>query len=454
MTVLSSLRARAAPAAPADSAGEAGRSLTLVGNSLALIAAKLATLGLGFFFWLIAARLFARADVGLAAAVVSAMMLCTQLALLGVGSSVITHFREHESDPQRLVHSALAIVTVTTIAVAAGFLILAAVALSNFGVVVHSLSYSAVFVVAALCGTVGSLLDQTSTALRRGDQALVRGVVFGGTGIAGLALLGMLDAEGSEAVFLPWGLAGIAVCAVGVFQLRRSLPQFRLRPSVERLLIRSLVRVGIPNHILTLAERVPGLTLPIIVTELVSPRANAAWYAAWMMAWAAYIVPIQVGMTAFAEVARDPSSVASILRRGLRTSLLIGSMAAVALIVLADPLLSLLGESYADDAVRPLRILAIGVIPMCFVYAYYATCRGLRVPQRAMVFGWTNVGISLTAAAIAGSAAGLPAIAASWLGVQTVFGVWAAWRLRAFERLPAGSLPHSFRRDLVPPEAP
>ena len=104
-------------------------------------------------------------------------------------------------------------------------------------------------------------------------------------------------------------------------------------------------------------------------------------------------------------------------------------------LLLADPLLSLLGESYADDAVMPLRILAVGVLPMCFVYGYYASCRGLRVPQKAIGFGWANVAVSLTAAGIAGSQAGLSAIAASWLGVQTVFGLWAVWRLRGLKRL-------------------
>jgi len=226
----------------------------------------------------------------------------------------------------------------------------------------------------------------------------------------------------------------VCICAVGIIQLRRTLGRFRLRAAVEHALVRSLLRVGIPNHVLTLAERIPGLVLPILVTELVSARANAAWYAAWMMAWAAYIVPIQVGMTAFAEVAREPSRFSSTLTRGLRTSLGIGSLAALGLIVLADPLLSLLGRSYAADAATPLRILALAVVPLCFTYAYYAACRGLRIPQRAAVFGWINVGTSLAAAAVAASVAGLPAIALSWLAVQTAFGGWAGWRLQRLRR--------------------
>ena len=62
-----------------------GRTLPMAQNSVALILAKVATMGLGFLFWLVAARLFAPADVGLASGAVSAMMLITQLALLRGG---------------------------------------------------------------------------------------------------------------------------------------------------------------------------------------------------------------------------------------------------------------------------------------------------------------------------------------------------------------------------------
>jgi O-antigen/teichoic acid export membrane protein len=238
------------------------RPLSLVENSLALIAAKFATLGLGFVFWLLAARLFERTEMGVAAAVVSAVMLCTQLALLGVGSSVITLLRDHLKDPERLIHSALAVVVVVAAAGAVVFVAFVGLAVPGLDVVAGSVGYAALFVVAVVCGAIGTLLDQTSTGLRRGDQALARGIVFGLTTIAAVAALGSAGAEGSQAIFLAWAIAGPPICVLGWFQLRRLPPRFRWRLSPERGLAQALVRLGLPNHVLTLAERVPGLTRP------------------------------------------------------------------------------------------------------------------------------------------------------------------------------------------------
>ena len=75
------------------------RSLSMFSSSLALIGSKVATMGLGFFFWLVAARVYPASSVGLAAGAVSAVMLCTQLGLLGLGSSVIVHYPRHRRRP-------------------------------------------------------------------------------------------------------------------------------------------------------------------------------------------------------------------------------------------------------------------------------------------------------------------------------------------------------------------
>src|SRR5215207_396021 len=63
------------------------RTLSMLVNSIALILGKVATMGFGFLSWLLAARLFAPQEVGLASGAVSAMILATQIALLGVSSA-------------------------------------------------------------------------------------------------------------------------------------------------------------------------------------------------------------------------------------------------------------------------------------------------------------------------------------------------------------------------------
>jgi len=398
---------------------------------LALIAAKVVTMGLGFAFWVLAAREYSRHEVGIAAAVVSAMMLCTQLALLGIGSAFITHFPRRQRNPGPLLDTSLGLVAALGLVWGAAFLLVAGWAFRQLSVVADRPLFGLLFVAACVAGTLGILFDQMATALRRGDQALTRNAMCAIATLALLAVLAALPApRTAEMVFLPWAVAGLAACVMGVAQLRRALPAYRPHAALDRGLMRRLVRAGVPNYALTLAERAPGLILPVIVAELLSPNANAAWYAAWMMAWVVYIVPIQVGMTIFAEVAHDPLAFQRSVRRGVVCSLAVATAGAVVLGLGAHLALSILGRDYAHAGVEPLRILLLAVLPLTFIQAYFSSCRARRHLGEAIATGWVNAIVSVSAAAAAGVTHGLVGMAIGWAAVQYATGLWALWRLR------------------------
>jgi O-antigen/teichoic acid export membrane protein len=289
----------------------------------------------------------------------------------------------------------------------------------------------------SILGTAGILFDQISTALRRGDQALARALVFGTVTISLLAgIASATKAATSFAIFVTWVGGALGACVLGALQLRRSPSHYRFRPRLEPSLTRSLLGVGLPNHALTLTERAPGLILPIVVTELLSAEANAAWYTAWMMAWVLYIVPIQVGMTLFAEVAHRPTELGKLVRDGIRISLAIALPACVVLAALAHFVLSILGPTYADAGTTPLRILVIAVVPLTLIQAYFVVCRSTGRLREATLTGAANALASVGGAAAAGIAFGLTGMAAAWVVAQLVTSVWAVARL---SRLAAAS---------------
>ncbi len=399
-------------------------------NSVSVMGGKAGTMGLGFLFWLLAARQFSPEQVGLAAAAVSAMMLCTQLALVGVGSGVITHFPRHSGEPAKLLNTAFSIVLATSLVTACGFLLLSSSVLSELRIVTSMLVFTLLFVLMSVLGTFGILLDQVSIALRRGDQVLSRGIAFGATTVLLIAVVPRVtDTRSALSIFLPWVVAGAVTCAIGALQLSRALAGYRYGLQTERNLAGSLLRVGLPNWALTLTERAPGLVLPIVVTELLSPAANATWYAVWMMAWVIFIIPISVGLALFAQAAHHPDSLRSVVLHGIRYSLGIGIPVAAALALLAPFALSLLGPSYAEGGATPLRILVAGVVPLAFVQAYFSVCRARQKLAEAVRMGAVGGVASVAAAAAAGATSGLTGMAIAWTVVQLLIGIWALWRL-------------------------
>ena len=63
-------------------------------NAYFLMFSSLTSAGSGFFFWLIAARFYSTADIGLASAIISAMGLISMLSLLGFDISLVRFLPE------------------------------------------------------------------------------------------------------------------------------------------------------------------------------------------------------------------------------------------------------------------------------------------------------------------------------------------------------------------------
>jgi O-antigen/teichoic acid export membrane protein len=417
------------PRLPPGPEGRGLQALGLVRNALAVMAGKTATMAFGFLFWLLAAREFARPEVGLAAGVVAAMMLCTQLAIGGVGSAVITCYAEYRRRPAKLLDTSFTFVAGSALAAAGVFLVLASFGLRHLGVVSAHPLYALVFALMTLFGTVGILLDQISIALGRGDQVLVRGLAFGAVTVAGVGLLPLLlGRDDSFAIVAPWAIAGGVNVGLGLVQLRRMVPGYRFRGRVDRVTAAELVRHGFPNYGLTLAERAPGLVLPIVVTEILTPAGNATWYAAWMMAWVVYTIPISAGLSLFAEGSNRPALLREAAADAVRVALLVGVALSLVLGVFAHFALSLLGSRYGATGTEPLRILLLAFVPLTFVQAYFATSRARRRLGEAVLVGSISAALSIGAAAAAGALWGLTGMALSWLAVQTATGAWAVWR--------------------------
>jgi len=414
-----------------------GRPLPMFLNSMSLILAKVFSLGLGFLAWLVAARLFDPADLGLASAVVAAMMLCVQFSLVGVGSSIINLFPAQQHAPARLFDTAFSVVGVSALAAGAVFLVVAATMLHELRIVATDPAFAAVFVLLGVFGALGVILDQISTVVRRGDEALRRNILAGlvtlvvvvgvAVGRSGSASLGILVA---------WVVGSVAAVALGWRQLAAAQIRYQYRPRLERSLARRLIGLGFPNYLLTLAERAPGPVLPIVVTELLSPATNAHWYAVWMVAWVVFIVPIQVGLSLFAEASHHPESLARIVRHGMRSSLAIGITGAIGVTIGAEVVLHLLGHGYAAAGATPLRILVWAVVPATFIQVYFSTCRAIQRLGEAIGTAIASGVVGVTAAAIGGLMAGLTGMAIAWLISQGLTAAWAFWRLRVLVTTP------------------
>jgi O-antigen/teichoic acid export membrane protein len=396
---------------------------SLGGGSLGLLFGKVLQMGSGFLFWVVAARVATVRELGIAAATVSAVMLCTQLGQLGTGSAAIVAIGR-DDDPAPVLDTAFTLLAATSLVVGSGYLVIGAI----WTDAVTTPVFVAAFLAATLFGTALICLDQVGIAFGRGGTTPGR---YGAGGLAALVAIAgvwwLRDAASVATIVVCWSLGGAIAVLVGVSQLRR-IAGYRYRPAVHIGRGRRVLGIGLPNQLLTMTERVPALLVPVLVAHAVSPEATAYWYPAWMMAWIVYTAPIQVGLVQFAAGVRHPERLGHLTRVAVGWSLALGGAMAAGLLVLAEPLLGLMGEAYAESSVTSLRLLTIGLLPYAVLQAYNAVCRARGLFAEGIGSG-VLLGILLCTATVAVADRGATAMAVAWVSGLTVGAGWATLRL-------------------------
>jgi O-antigen/teichoic acid export membrane protein len=277
-----------------------------------------------------------------------------------------------------------------------------------------------------VCLTGASLVfDQATIGLLRGGVQLGRNVVFA---VAKLAVLPatavVLHDRFGMGITASW-VAGLAASMLLVALWLR-VTGTHVLPRPDWAVLRGLGTTAAAHSWLNLAITVPRSLIPVLVTIIVSPSANAAFYAAWTLSGFLYIVPTHLSTVLFAVASADPQVIARKLRFTLGLSALIGLVGMAVLAAGAHFALSLFGPSYAREGTVPLLLLVAGYVPTVPKLHYIAVCRAQGRITRAAAVLTAAATAEVAAAAAGGAAGGLDGLTLALLGVFFLEGLVTA----------------------------
>jgi glycosyltransferase involved in cell wall biosynthesis/O-antigen/teichoic acid export membrane protein len=425
----------------------AHKPISVGGNAAWLAAARIAPMVTGFLFWALAALVLPPEQIGLGSAVVSAALLTVQLGMLGVGPATLTLLPTETDGGRRLVATSLLTVATSSLFGAGLLVVITRWLGTGVGEAWNDPVVTVLFLATAVLAASAYQLDHVGVAQQRADRTLVRSLVQSLVQLAFLAAGFAVGIRDLSVVVGAVAAGALASVLVGFRQLARAKvsPDWRhgLRPGPAL----KLLKPGLPNHALMLADRAPGYVLPLIVASTLGPSSTAAWYIVWMMASAVFFVPQSAGFTlqtALAGTRARPGLVAS----ALRASLVLTLVAGLILVVAGPLLLSFLGPQYASAWIL-LPVLVPALLLSCVTQVYYGLCRAQgRLFEATVVATLAAVLVVAPAAAVALNY-GLTGVSVLWAVAQATASVIAARRLVTLTRVKpaatAGEIPSAAR---------
>ncbi len=219
--------------------GAALRGLTalpLIQSGLSLVMSSVIASGLGFLFWLLAARQYESADLGVGSAVITAMILLADVGHLGLRTGLVRFLPLAGPDTRALIARSYGL----SMAVAG---VGALVFVAGLGwwmpelAVLRSWGFGLFFVVATMCWVVFQLEDSVMLALRLAHWVPVENGIFGALKIVLLfPLAGLAGRPAQLGVFLAWSLPVFVVVAVVTAAVAAAVARIEAaRPAGEAL---------------------------------------------------------------------------------------------------------------------------------------------------------------------------------------------------------------------------
>ncbi|HTX27850.1 MAG TPA: hypothetical protein VME19_12615 [Streptosporangiaceae bacterium] len=440
---------------------------SLVRNSIFMMATTVATAGLGYLFWALAAHAFSKQEVGLGSAVIS---LCTTVALLTSLGPCATLIEQLPGSERSTAWTA-ALMRICLITAAVTVVVAAAIVpvLRNFSqyrpffgtapsallVVVGTAAWTLVglfgsaFIAARRAGRLLSI----QTFVSASKVLLVFPFAAVGTSAAGLVGAWVASAMIGVNIGVIWLIPEMGLGRRLGHQTRRRIgaaldrrPRLAIawrrraqhrRPAAPPS--KASVQRMFGQHMTSVGGALTPLLLPTEVVLRLGATSNAYFYITWMVGAAFFMVSPSVAAALFAEGMRIGSELRDVTVRAIRAIALMLIPAMAVMIVGGRFVLGLFGASYGTAGYGLLVLLAVSALPDAVSNVAVAI---FRVTNRLGYSTLLNLGIliaTVAAAWVLMPSMGIAGAGAAWLGAQIIGAILSLPAYLQIIRHPAAS---------------
>ena len=321
----------------------------LIRNSFFIMASSFVAAGFGFFFWMIAARLYSQADVGIATALMSSMGLLILISRLGLDQSVLRFFPTR--DKSRVLGTA--ILVPTAVALGAGLVFIAGVdVISPELAIVRSIAPLYLLILGAY--SVTWVLEGAFNALRKSEHYFALNMLYG-TRILFLAPLVFLGATG---IFSAFGLSFVLGLVLALVLLARC----SIRPvlGMDRAFLREAWQFSAGAYVAGILMSAPNMVIPIMVLHVLGPESTANYYITYAIVSILFMIPYAFTTSLFVEGSHGGEMKKSVLRT-LASMFALLIPAIIALSLFGEHILNLIGKDYIEGMAL-LQVLAASAL--------------------------------------------------------------------------------------------
>lgn len=321
------------------------RKNPLYKSSFFLTSSRFLNAGIGFIFWIVAAKLYSIEDVGIATNLISSLGIIMSFSKFGFDFSLIRYIDIR--DKTKVFNTSLCITTIASFII--GIIYLIGINYSSDLNIVEN-KYILIFLVFVVMESIVAIVGVALTAIRKADYYFIQNFLLA----VRVPLLIPLAFLGSFGIF---GSVGLAFILAGLMSLLYINKTIRVDFNVDKKFVKESFIFSSGNYLSNVFFSVPVLILPILVLNLLGEAEAAKYYIAFAIGNLVLIIPTALSTSLYVEGSHGED-----MRKNVyRTILTIYSILIPGIIFIyyyGGHFLGLIGKEYVES-IELLRILAV-----------------------------------------------------------------------------------------------
>jgi aminoglycoside phosphotransferase (APT) family kinase protein/O-antigen/teichoic acid export membrane protein len=403
-------------------------STPLYRNAYALMLNSVTTSVLGMGYWILAARNYTTAAVGLNSAAISAMMFLAGVAQLNLMGAELRFIPGAGQATARLV----TYIYLISVSVAA---VICFVFIRGLGIWAPTLGFlgsnpflAVWFTLSTMAWCIFVLQDSALIGLRQAIWVPIENGVFSVAKIA--FLIGLAASFPRYGLFASWSIGMVlTLLPVNVLIFRRLIPKHmaKVTDHIAPLIPGQVFKYVAADYVGSLCWLASTSLLPLMITQQAGATANAYFFLSWQIAYLLFLMSSNMGSSLLVEAVNDPSNLRAYTYRTALQIVRTVVPAAVILVLGAPYILRVFGNNYAGEATSSLRLLALSALPFIVTTLYTCIMRVQRRMKSVVTVQLASCVLVLVMSHFLLGTYGIQGVGVAWLISQTLIALVLVW---------------------------
>ncbi len=376
-------------------------------NSFYLILSSLISSASGFIFWIVIARFYPVADVGIASAIIGILGFISVVSLLGLDIALVRYLPDRGENIRELIDTSYFVVIFVSI-----FISMAVILIFKYKFLTsNTILFPIIFVLMATLSSLHSLQNQgIFIGLKKNKYSFYQAI----SSIIRIGFAPLFIFLGALGIIIAYGISLIFAFFIGLIFVKNIIDYYP-SPKINKNILFRISKFSFGNYFARIFETLPTFILPSIIVFLLGADANAYFYIAWQISLLLLIISKSLSLSLLAELVNNSSNLKYLLKRSIRLTFALLIPIIIGIILFGKTILFLFGYEYTENAYMILILLTLGSIPFSIntLYVTVYRVRG-RISQIVILYGIIGL-VTVGGSMLLLNKFGLNSIAINWI---------------------------------------